>query len=306
MFPLNKSIGLHPCFQLFVCKGLLLLFPAICLQRTIALVSCYLFANNCCCHMFAKDCGPYVLLFTHKRLRFMFTRFICKEIAVLVCAFLAKGCSPYFCAITLQKLITVLVFAIHLQRTMVLVFCCSSAKDYGPCLLLFIYKGLQSLSFAIHLQRTVSSSLAIHLQRTVALSFAIHLQRTVVLAFCHSSAKDCGPCLLLFICKGRGHCLCYSSAKDCGPCLLPFICKGLRSLSFAIHLQRPVVLVFCYSSAKDCVLVSCYSSAKDCGTCLCYSSACLSTICLDGVSSLFLPFVPIFPFDSKEYCPCYC
>ena len=139
--------------------------------------------------MFAKDCGPYFLLFTNKRLWSMFTSFICKEIAVLVCALLAKGCSPCFPhKIGKQKL--------------------------QSLSLLFICKGLPSLSFAIH------------------------LQRTAVIVFCYSSAKDC---VLVF---------CYSSAKDCSPCLLLFICKGLRSLSFAIHLL--CYLLFVSMESRPC------------------------------------------------------
>ena len=86
-----------------------------------------------------------------------------------------------------------------------------------------------------------------------SLSFAIHLQRTAVLVFCYSFAKDCCPCLFAIqLQRTAVLVLCYLLAKDCGPCLLLFICKGLRSLSSGIHLQRTAVLVLCYSFAKDC------------------------------------------------------
>ena len=55
----------------------------------------------------------------------------------------------------------------------------------------------------------------------------------------------------------------YSFAKDRGPCLLLFICKGLWPLSSGIHLQRTVALVPWYSFAKDCS--PCLCPAKTCG-----------------------------------------
>ena len=109
----------------------------------------------------------------------------------------------------------VLVYLFYIQRPLSLLPVLFT-KDRGPCLVLFICKGLLSLSFAIH------------------------LQSTTVLVFCYSFAKDRCPCLVLFTCKGPR-----------GPCLLLFICKRLRSLSGGIHLQRTAVLVLCYSFAKD-------------------------------------------------------
>ena len=118
-----------------------------------------------------------------------------------------------------------------------------------------------------------------------SLTCAFHLQRTAVLVLCYSFAKDCGLVLCYSFAKDASlSCaiylqriavlvLCYSFAKDCGgPCSLLFICKGLSSLIFAIRsqkteavayqfqLQRIAVLdsaflVYCYASAKDCVLV---------------------------------------------------
>ena len=123
---------------------------------------------------------------------------ICSQrAAVLVYLFIYKGCCPYY-PFCLQRTARSLSRAIHLQRTAVLVFRYSFAKDCCPCL------------------------------------FAIHLQRTDVLVYCYLLAKDCGPCLLLFICKRLRSLssgihlqktavlvLCYSFAKDCSHCLVP-------------------------------------------------------------------------------------
>ena len=54
----------------------------------------------------------------------------------------------------------------------------SFAKDWGPCLLLFICKRLWSLSSGIY------------------------LQRTVVLVPWYTFAKDCCPCFVPLVCKG--------------------------------------------------------------------------------------------------------
>ena len=151
-----------------------------------------------------------------------------------------------------------------MQRTAAVISCYSLTKDCRLCSPVLFAKRLLFL-FVLCLQRAAEST------------------KDCVLVFCYSSAKDC---ILVF---------CYSSAKDSGgPCLLPFICKGLRSLSFAIRLQRTAVLVFCYLSAKDC------------GPCL------LLFICLFIYYSsrwsvvLGSAICPIFPLDSKEYCSCYC
>ena len=182
-----------------------------------------------------------------------------------------------------------MTFAIHLQRTTVrpciklfIWFCYMFTKD-TVIIYLFSYKGRRHY-------------------------FPFCLQMTAVLVFCCSFAKDHSPCAVAFILKGRCPflccsfakdrcpCICYSFAKDHCPCLVLFICKGpLLSLSGAIYLQRTVVLILCYSSAKDppslsyvihlqrtAVLVLCYSFAKDRGTyfvplvcrescCSCYS-----------------------------------
>ena len=149
--------------------------------------------------------------------------FICKRTSVLgVCYLFTKDCGPSSPVLYTKAAVLVtrcvykgawsLSFAIHLQRTAVLVFHFSFAKDRCPCLL------------------------------------AIHFQWNSVLVWCYLLAKDCGPCPLLFICK-RLQSLSsgiHLHAKDCCPCLVLFVCKGLRSLSCAISLQRTAVLVLCH------------------------------------------------------------
>ena len=103
------------------------LFSAFCLQRTTVLVSCYLFANDCClclqlcsqrtvalisCYSLAKDCGPCLPVS------------ICKGLLSLFLRFVDKGLRSLFSAI-------------HLQRTAVLDLCYSFTKKCGPCLLSF-------------------------------------------------------------------------------------------------------------------------------------------------------------------------
>ena len=92
-----------------------------------------------------------------------------------------------------------------------------------------------------------------------SLSFAVHLQRTAVLFFRYSFAKDRAVLVFwLFIFKGllslssavyfqrTALVLCYSFAKDCSPCLVVYICKGPLSLSCPIRLQRTAFLVLCH------------------------------------------------------------
>ena len=101
-------------------------------------------------------------------------------------------------------MIAILVCAFCLQRTAALVVSYKIAKDCGPYLLLFIYKGLRSLSTAMHLQKTVSLSTiflfffgtavlvsSFHLQITDVLSSALCLQRTAVLVSSYVFAKYC-------------------------------------------------------------------------------------------------------------------
>ena len=144
--------------------------------------------------------------------------FICKRTSVLgVCYLFAKDCGPSLPVLYIKAAVLITHFVY---------------KDCCPCLLLFICKGLLSLSF------------------------------------CHSIAKDCCPCLVLFTCKGLHLCLvlftckrlrslssgihsqrtavlvlCYSFAKDCGSCLWPLVCK------------ETAVLIFCFCPSKikmDC------------------------------------------------------
>ena len=116
----------------------------------------------------------------------------------------------------------------------------------------------------------------------------------MVFVFCFSSAKDCCPCLLFF---GTASLFPVSVCKGLMSLLPLFVCRGpLVSLFPAIRLQRTAELVSCFV-AKDCCLSG--------HLCLQGLLSLFSIICLEGVSSLFLQFVPIFPFDSKECCPCF-
>ena len=66
-----------PCFPVFICKGLLSLFSAFCLQRIAVLIFCHLFTKDCCLCLqrtavlvfsfsFAKDCCHCFPLFICK------------------------------------------------------------------------------------------------------------------------------------------------------------------------------------------------------------------------------------------------
>ena len=172
---------------LFICNRLQSLSSAVCLPKT---------AVHVFCCSFAKDCSPCLLLSLF---------------------FAIKNWAPPSFS------------AIHLQRTAVLVFRLSFAKDSrhcfrflfakncSLCFLLYVCKGLQSLSFAIHLQRSALRPLssATRLQRSVVLVSGFRLQRTDVF-------------------------------------VSTFVCKGLRSLFSAISLQKPAVHVFQFPFAKNC------------------------------------------------------
>ena len=113
----------------------------------------------------------------------------------------------------------------------------SFAKDFCPCLLLFICEGLLSIlilsysfGFCYMFTKDRGRCLPVYLQRTAAL-FLVLFTKDAVLILCYSFAKDHGPCVVVFILKGP---LSLS---------LPFICKRPLSLSGAIYLQRTVVLV---------------------------------------------------------------
>ena len=142
------------------------------------------------------------------------------------------------------------------------------AKDFGPCLLLFICKGLLSVlvlsySFGFCYMSTkdaVIIYLSIYkgrcpyfrfcLQRTRSLLSAIHLQRITALVLWYSFSKDHCPFLCYSFAKDLCPCICYSFAKDRCLCLVLFIGKG-PPLSEATHLQRTAILFLRYSFAKD-------------------------------------------------------
>ena len=146
---------------------------SFCLQRTTALVSCYLFANNCC------RCLP---LYVRKGLRPLFSVICSQRTAVYHCY--------------LQR-IHVLVPTFCLEKTMVLLFSYKIAKNYGPCLLLFIHERLKSLSTAF-----------------------LGLQFLFRVLF----AKDCCPCFPLLL-------------QRTAVSLFTFVCKGMPSLFSFIRLE---------------------------------------------------------------------
>ena len=115
----------------------------------------------------------------------------------------------------------------------VLVFSFLFARDYCPCFLLFVCKGLLTLFPAICLQITA------------ALFHRYMFVKDCALISCYSLAEDCGPCFR------------FSLTKDWGPWFLLFICKRLWSLSSAIHLQGTAVLVFAIQDRGPCYLFVC-------------------------------------------------
>ena len=141
------------------------------------------------------------------------------------------------------------------KRTSVLGVCDLFTNDCGPSLPVlytkaavlitrFVYKGLRSLSFAIHLQRTAVLVFRYSFAEDCCPCRSLFIcKRPLSLSFCYSFAKDCCPCLVLFTCKGLR------------PCLLLFICKGLLSLSSAIYLQRTASLSSAIHLQKTAVLV---------------------------------------------------
>ena len=91
----------------------------------------------------------------------------------------------------------------------------TSIRDCCPSNLVFICKGLRSLSSAIHLQKDCGPCLVVFICKGLrSLSSAIHLQ------------KDCGPYPVVFICKGLR------------PCLVPLVCKGTAVLVFHLLSQQ--------------------------------------------------------------------
>ena len=106
--------------------------------------------------------------------------FICKRTSVLGVRYLfTKDCGP-----SLPVLYTGCCpcYPFCLQRTVILVFRYSFAKDRCPCLLLFICKGLLSLSFGYSFSKDFCPCLVLFtFKGPRSLSSAIHLQKTAVL-----------------------------------------------------------------------------------------------------------------------------
>ena len=154
--------------------------------------------------------------------------FICKRTSVLgICYLFTKDCSPSLPVIYTKAAVLVTRFVY---------------KGLCPCLSLFICKGLLSLSFAIHLQRTAVLVFWLFIFKgLLSLSGVIYLQRTAVLVLCYSFAKDCSPCGI-HLQRTAVLVLCYLFSKDCGPCLVPLVCKETTVLIFR----------FCPTIKMDC------------------------------------------------------
>ena len=137
----------------------------------------------------------------------------------------------------------------------------SFAKDFCPCLLLLICKGLLSIlvlsysfGFCCMFTKGRGPSLPVYLQRTTvlisrfvykgpqSLSSAIHLQRTNALVLWYSFSKNHCPCLCYSFAKDAVLVWCYLFAKDCHPCLRLPTCKGPPSLSYVVHLHGAISL----------------------------------------------------------------
>ena len=143
---------------------------------------------------------------------------------VVVYLFIYKGRCPYF--------------SFCLQRTTVLVFCYSFAKDHGPCVVVFILKGPLSFPLLFICKGPLSLYLLFICKGRCpclvlfickgpsSLSKATHLQRTAVLVLCYSFVKDCHPCLMLFICKGPRYIFCAISLQRKLLFLLSIRCPG--------------------------------------------------------------------------------
>ena len=197
-------------FSAFVCKGLLPLFPTICLHITAAIAYHYMLAKDCSPYflLFArKDCGPCLLvsfakdycpcfcLSLTKDCSHCFLLFICKGLQPLISAIrLQKNCGPVFCYLGTRSFLSTC-----LQMTAVLFVHYILAKDCYSCYPISICKGLLHcllLFFCKGLQPSFSD---FHLQRIDVLVSAFCLQRTAVLVSCYSFAKECGACFLLLL-----------------------------------------------------------------------------------------------------------
>ena len=131
-------------FELFVRKGLLALFRAICFQRTTALVYCYRFANNCC------PCLPL---------------YVCKGVRTSL---------PAICS----QRTAVLAYLFQLQRTAVLIL---FTTNCGPCLLLFIllfiHKRQRSFVFCYSFTKTTGPCLPVSFAKDCCPYFPFCLQK---------------------------------------------------------------------------------------------------------------------------------
>ena len=122
----------------------------------------------------------------------------------------------------------------------------SFAKDFCPCLLLFICKGLLSILGFCYMFTKDRVLVYLFIYKGRCPYFPFYLQRTAVLVFCYSFAKDYSPCVAVFILKGRCPCLVLFICEGCCPCLRLFICKGQDCiLVFMLFICKGPWYLFC-------------------------------------------------------------
>ena len=271
----------------------------ICLQRTAALIYCYSFTEDfspCLPVSFANDSYPFLC-------------FSLQRIVVLV-----------FCYSSAKKLRS-LITPVHSQKTAVLSFLLYVHKGLRPCLPVSFAKDCCPY-FPFCLRRTAVLVLCLFIYKgLLSLSCAIHLQRTAALVLSYSFAKDHCPCLVLFICKGRCPCPVLFIFKAMRSLISAIVHEGglwslisaihsqrLWSLFSAIHLQMTMVLDFRYLYRKDCALAYWFQLQRI----AVLDSVFLSTVMhlQRTVSLVHLKFVkdccPCFlVLHAKDYCLCF-
>ena len=126
----------------------------------------------------------------------------------------------------------------------------------SPYFLLFAHKGLRFLLTGFIRKGRLSLFPLFVYKGLQSLFSAIHLQRTAVLDFCYSFTKDC--CSFFH----------YKLAKDLLSLLSTFRSQGTAALVFQFRFAKDCCLCFRFLLAKDVVLGFSYKIAKDYGRCL--------------------------------------
>ena len=168
----------------------------------------------------------WFLLYVHKGPRSLFTCLFKKDHCPYF-PFCLQGTQSLSSTIHLQRMQS-LCCGIHSQRTLSLslLFICEGPLSLS---LLFICKGPLSLSGLLR-SWFIFSDWFLHASfsrfQYSNLHFGSLLHNFIKLssAMGYSFAKECYPCLRLFICKVPWS-LCYSFAKDCGTCFVPLVCR---------------------------------------------------------------------------------